>query len=391
MHPNKVDREMENFSLLAGDLAKGASSWDSRPTTLELSFNNLCNLRCRMCAKADREKNALMDKAVARRALAELLPYALHWTPSANSEPLLNDMQEVHDLCREHIVWLLLFTNATILTKERFLAIRERTHRLFISFDSHVKETFELLRTGADYEEVLANIRAVIPLAKEDATEVTFNVVLMRQNLTTLPEYVHFVAGLGADGIHVQELLPNSSYFADLVIDTLPEKLVAERIEAARAAARERKIDLFLDIRPPYQVADVYNRRDWSKAPLASMREQFSTAVATLYPHFCPMANHYVKVNPSGAVFPCCRAPAELEMGNLYTQSFEEIWNGERYRTFRQRMFARDYPESCKSCYILTGNPAFQSLLGRERHGLTAPPASATPLPAAPGSRAPGS
>ena len=78
------------------------------------------------------------------------------------------------------------------------------------------------------------------------------------------------------------------------------------------------------------------------------------------YPHFCNMASYYMKIEPSGDVFPCCRAPRELLMGNTHEASVEEIWNGERYRELRRRMQSGDYPEVCRTCSILVDNPAFR-------------------------------
>jgi radical SAM protein with 4Fe4S-binding SPASM domain len=77
------------------------------------------------------------------------------------------------------------------------------------------------------------------------------------------------------------------------------------------------------------------------------------------FPHFCAMSSHYVKIEPSGAVFPCCRGPRELEMGNVNEQSIEAIWNGPKYRAFRRRMHQRDYPEPCRTCDMMIANPHF--------------------------------
>src|SRR5262249_52204688 len=189
-----------------------------------------------------------------------------------------------------------------------------------------------------------------------------FNVVLMKPNLHELPDYVRFVADLGGDAIHVQELLPNSTLFHDLLIDE-PDDVIAPLLERATAIARERKVNLFLDLRPPFQASEVHVRNEWSKAPLATMRERFNTTIRSLYPGFCNMAAYYFKASPNGDVFPCCRAPSELKMGNINKQSVEEIWNGPRYREFRRNMFAGHYAESCKDCYVLVGNPHYQKML----------------------------
>jgi MoaA/NifB/PqqE/SkfB family radical SAM enzyme len=57
-HPFKAIREIENIVLLSRDLATHAPIWYSRPTEIEFSFNNLCNLKCIMCGKADEKIRA---------------------------------------------------------------------------------------------------------------------------------------------------------------------------------------------------------------------------------------------------------------------------------------------------------------------------------------------
>ena len=75
---------------------------------------------------------------------------------------------------------------------------------------------------------------------------------------------------------------------------------------------------------------------------------------------FCSMASHHLKISPDGTVFPCCRAPKQLMMGNVNEESIEEIWNGENYRAFRRQMFSGNYPEPCANCDVLVANPAFK-------------------------------
>jgi MoaA/NifB/PqqE/SkfB family radical SAM enzyme len=39
-----------------------------------------------------------------------------------------------------------------------------------------------------------------------------------------------------------------------------------------------------------------------------------------------------------------------LILGNAFSQSFAEIWNGERYREFRSRFESHDAPDPCRGC-----------------------------------------
>jgi len=365
----KIDRELDNQIALAGDLATRSLVWESRPTRLELSFNNLCNLKCIMCAKSDDEPNWLLDKDVGIKFLDDVLPGVLHWTPSANSEPLLNDVDLLVELAQKHTAWMHLITNGTLINRERYEKVRERLHKLWISIDSATKETFEKIRVPAKWDPVMANIREVLPLAIEDGVEVTFNFVLMSNNWFEAADYVTLVADLGGKAANIQELLPNSTQYEELVWeDKVEESKVAAVLERAKEVAEERKIDLKLELRPPYQGFFGHNPPSEAfKAPLAELRMRHGEAIARSHPQFCSMATTYLKVIPEGGVYPCCRGPEELRMGDAKTESFEQIWNGEKYQEFRRQMFERDYPDVCKTCYVLVGNPHYQQMLADEK------------------------
>ena len=364
----KIDRELDNEIALAGDLAKRSLTWDSRPTRLELSFNNLCNLKCIMCAKSDDEPNWLLDKDVGIKFLDDVLPWVLHWTPSANSEPLLNDVDLLVEMAQKHTAWMHLITNGTLITKERYEKVRERLHKLWISIDAATKETFEEIRTPAKWDPVMENIRNIMPLANADGVEVTFNFVLMSNNWHEAADYVALVADLGGKAANIQELLPNSTQYERLVWeDKVEEEKVAAVLERAKEVAAERKVDLKLELRPPYQGFFGHNPpTEAFKAPLAELRMRHGDAISRTFPTFCSMATTYLKVTPEGGVYPCCRGPEELRMGDAKTESFEEIWNGPKYQEFRRRMFERDYPEVCKTCYVLVGYPHYQAAVNGE-------------------------
>ena len=60
-----------------------------------------------------------------------------------------------------------------------------------------------------------------------------------------------------------------------------------------------------------------------------------------------------------GRVLPCCHphAHAQLPMGNLWDQSFSEIWNGELYRHLRAGLHEGDVPPLCQTCSIVHSPP----------------------------------
>jgi radical SAM protein with 4Fe4S-binding SPASM domain len=75
------------------------------------------------------------------------------------------------------------------------------------------------------------------------------------------------------------------------------------------------------------------------------------------YPPFmpCPFAWQYLVVQWNGDVVACCRDyNAENKMGNVNEATLAEIWNGEKYREFRENMISGGYGNGiCGPCMDL--------------------------------------
>lgn len=360
-HPSKVQRESENILALAQDLGLERLQWMSRPTEVEFGFNNHCNLLCVMCHQADGIPSKRMAPALAAKVLDQVLPFALHLTPSDASEPLLNDMDAVLSFCERHNVQMMLYCNATLLTEALMERIARHTHRIWFSIDSPEKETFERLRVNADFDEVLANIRTAMPIARKHLIEIGFNAVVMEPNWHQMPDLVDLVADLGGDQLSLQELLPNSTGYDELRIEgRVDDETYGAMVAGVHERARARRVNVSLHLHAPFGGEITARPADpVTKAPLVQVRELHMDSLAKMHGGFCPMAMNYVKITPDGKVYPCCRGPEELEMGNVLEKSFDAIWNGSEYQEFRRRMYSGDYPPVCASCLVLTGNPHF--------------------------------
>ncbi len=66
---------------------------------------------------------------------------------------------------------------------------------------------------------------------------------------------------------------------------------------------------------------------------------------------FCiyPWIHQYV--NPDGSVLPCCVADHHRHLGNVRSNTLEEIWNSEGYKNIRKKMLAGESCDECKGCY----------------------------------------
>lgn len=376
----KVVRELRNYFATIADLASGAEQWTSRPAWLEFAPNNICNLRCIICAQADGLPVEVMPKETAVELLDQILPHTSLWAPTALSEPMLANIKLVVQKCREHGVYLNMHSNCTLLDGEKFAEMCDRVHRLWISFDSCDKEVLESLRAGADFDRVVANMRGVLAVATERNIPVGFVAVLVKDNLERLAALIDFLADLGGvaamSELRVQPMLDNAERCAEQnVFAAYTPEQIQHHLDRACARAQERGISLLVEMATPYRrhvVAQPSRVRGVTGDVLLVMFDE----IKERFPHFCSMAASYSKIEPNGKVFPCCRGPKELEMGNVNEQTFEQIWNGEKYRDFRRRMNARDYPEVCRTCDVLVANPHYEQRFGAGASTYSPPPAA---------------
>lgn len=72
----------------------------------------------------------------------------------------------------------------------------------------------------------------------------------------------------------------------------------------------------------------------------------------------CPLPFYHAYFNAEGTFSACCVAgpwysPPALQMGNIYNNSIDEIWNGEKYTAFFEKMLAYGREKAdpiCKAC-----------------------------------------
>src|SRR5207247_1766069 len=64
----------------------------------------------------------------------------------------------------------------------------------------------------------------------------------------------------------------------------------------------------------------------------------------------CHFPWHFVGLDAAGNVVPCGWWYGEEPMGNIRTESFEEIWTGRRFRALRAEHQAGERRPTCRNC-----------------------------------------
>lgn len=349
---SKIDRAVEGFVQSVRSIARGEDHFQHGPSHLEFAWTSACNLRCVMCNQSD--SPPIMKVALDQAApfLERAFESVVIWNPSATSEPFLNNVDEMVRLCTEKGAYLELYTNATLLTPATFEKVAPRIHRLTMSIDSHVPEVLERVRYPVKAAKVFPHVEYAVRRCNELQIPCILNSVMMDDTVAHYPEFVDWAADRGVREITVLDLLDCSTQAAAHdARKCLGDARVGELLDAMKARAAARGLNLTLLVQPPF-TGRFTNAAVPSRVHEALVIERFEEAHAARSAGFCPMVGNYLKVNPNGDAFPCCRAPEELKLGNVLTQSFDEVWNGTPARELRASMYRNDPPPVCKGCLV---------------------------------------
>lgn len=311
----------------------------ARPLRIHLEVNDLCNLRCKMCARRSDQfpKNrGEMNIEVVRR-LVPWFSYSEYVGLAGNGEPFLHhQIFEILKIIISAGSVPSVVTNATLLDNgciERLLTLGPTI--LVVSFDGARKETFEFIRDGADFNLVVENLRRLNQRKKEIGSAypvVNFIVCLMKQNIDELSEIVEIAYSVGVPLVIVQNVLPYN--------DWARENIVSDKNQIREAIVRARQTAESLGIRFEYIPMGEQSE---------THREESEKNQSKGY--YCEFIWQQLHVEVDGNVRVCCFW-TEGSVGNLLTQPPSVIWNSPGFREVRNKFKQGIVPKDCLNCHM---------------------------------------
>jgi radical SAM protein with 4Fe4S-binding SPASM domain len=326
------------FKKLAQSI-KGALTRGARPARhlrLYVDTNWTCNLACRMClhsavAVSPVERGS-MPWPLFQKIAREVFPLATHVSLSCTAEPLLSQtfFRALPHIRRYNVPFVDFVTNGTLLDNNNIDAIVSSGIDLMqVSIDSADKTVFEKVRRGANFDKLIANLEA-FTRAKEqrgvDKPALRISAVLMRSTIEGVEDLMKLAHGLGADGIVFRHLAAYRPLYIQAESLFNYQNLANQYIEKAKALAPKLAFNVFC-------IPDKFGDDKISDAEHSR----------------CGFPDTIV-ISPKGDIIPCEAHFLYVSMGNLATQSFDQIWNSPRYAALREDFAAGRLPDVCKTC-----------------------------------------
>ena len=291
------------------------------PAVIQLQTINACNASCIMCPYPLFKKEfprGRMDDELFDKVIAEIAERReVHtFVPMLQNEPFLDKklfdrIGRFKQLTRGRVE-VELVTNGAFLTVDAIERIREvELDVLDISLDAVSRQTYERIRIGLDFDEVIAGVERVID-ARLPHTSVFVRMVKLRDNAH---EVRKFAARWRARGI------PVFIYTANNRVGALPQ--FDEKLRLTR-----------------------------EQVPLL---QRLGRRAARAWLGHCPAPFATTDILHDGSVLLCAHDWARKEiLGNVRTQTIAEIWNGERMKEIRAAVHRRAYQTlpACRDCSL---------------------------------------
>ncbi len=424
-----VDRSSFNRFLNSLDMRANRVVMRARPFDIQLETTTKCNLACIMCSRQKYHgAGKHLERPVLERCLAELVPYAQNLCISSFGEPLLYpDIRRLLEVARRFPrLELGMFTNLLLADEDwaRQL-VDSRVAYLNVSIDGATCETYEKVRRGGKWKRLIEALQTLNRIKRERRSRrpiLNLAVVGLTVNIHEMPLFTEFAKRYGFASLTVD----SNAYIDDEEMECLSLVHAKQETNAMFRAGYARALELGVHSnldRVPFDLPERNGMQDAGKGRASSLRgvvwalrkarralylqslrlgNVYRTGGKSwlLFPvisvtkfydrllgrYFSPL-RRYLHVVPNdapparcgnpwthahikldGKVYACCFN--HTVMGDLTKQSFDDIWNGLRYRSLRHSIVTGKFWKSCQRAQCSWLEPGASEQYGARIEGV---------------------
>jgi len=293
------------------------------PSILMIEPTNLCNLQCPLCPRgADiiKREKGMMAFENFRKIIDEMGDFLLNTTLYAFGEPFMNkDIYKMIEYIKKKRIFVRISTNGHFFSKEedRKKLIETQLDSLVVALDGASQETFIQYRKKGDFNEVVKNLKQIVHLKKESKSKlpnIELQFIVMKQNEHEIEKVKELAQEIGVDKLTLKSVL----------------------LDEATHLSNEEKAK-YLPTNPQYS-------RYVNKERLSKKDEINITHCSRIW--FSSL------ILWDGSVVPCCYDfDGSHIFGNVFKENFRDIWNNERYQSFRKQVLKdKTIYKICESC-----------------------------------------
>lgn len=300
------------------------------PIHAQIEPTNKCNLDCKMCFNNKLKSRNTMTFKEFKKIINKVSPKYI--TLQGWGEPFLNpDFFNMIKYAKKKDIKINTTTNGTFLRKKRREILQSGLHTIQISIDSATPETYRKIRVKNKFSQIVDGIKD-LKRGRGNSPTIKFNFIVLPENKDEIPLVIDLASELDVKEIYFTP--PIQEYFWKK--SSSEKKKLFSAIKAGYLESRKMGVQTNLD-----KWIKKYEEY-WNKITTQSLNNSNGNC-------YYPWLSIYI--TSDGSVKPCYNFfDCELSFGNIFRGKMEEIWNGEKYLSFRKKLLEGETPEKCKSC-----------------------------------------
>lgn len=310
------------------------------PLHIQIDPIRRCTLKCIHCNRGLYPTGGEMSIEVFRNIISQI-PSLESINITGLGEPFLHPrIGEMLGIAKEKKLFTYMNTNFTLGKSIASKLVESRIDMVKISLDAAKTETYRKVRGTDDFPEIIRSIRLLADYKKARGTRlpiIRINNLLLSQNIHELQDMIRLAKELGVDQLLMKQVFVYDEKRRGDVLGGCSLKEIEERIREAEKIAKELGVKTNLGgLCQEMKKTLAINRGDARRT------------------NPCPLLWLSCNILYNGDVTPCCYLwGEEAVMGNVTRERFNDIWNGERYKRFRQQSKKGQYPyDECNRCGI---------------------------------------
>ncbi|MDD5020837.1 MAG: radical SAM protein [Endomicrobiaceae bacterium] len=200
--------KFKNILLNEIEILQKKTLLKSKPRKIHVLLTTACNLKCIMCY-IPKKSSAYEINRQFIDFIVDTIPYLENITWQGGEVFLHNKFQDLFELAGKHNVKQNIITSGLLLNQKIIDSVMKYNTELTISIDSVDKQTYEKIRCGANFKQLLKNLEIIKKYKNKKYFNYNMTSVIMSLNYNQLDSLVDFAISHGFNLVSFQKVICN--------------------------------------------------------------------------------------------------------------------------------------------------------------------------------------
>jgi MoaA/NifB/PqqE/SkfB family radical SAM enzyme len=332
-----ADLSINNKKINNSEILERKTILKSRPSMLGIIVNDWCNLNCIMCSEARRKNQCTLSASVLWK-IEELLPYLEKIDWQGGEFFRLDYIRDIF-LFMKHYPRIrhTITTNGILLNKEWVELLLNLNTALTFSIDSPHRETYEYIRQGGNYNELIERLNLISNLEQKHKKRLEryLTVVVMKSNYLHLVDFVEFAKKYKFSSVF---FTPVKNLDSEENIFKYSNQDIQKYLNEVSYLLRDRFAESNIELK--WFLPDARQQLDSSQDSLIKNNTNLLCDI--------PWRGMFICADRNGDILPDCWCSQPI--GNIFRDTLLEVWNNVKMQEYRRKITSNDI-ELCSECY----------------------------------------